>query len=156
MFNITGTWQTANFSKNPDIHFANMPAGATGKRVMTGSLSVPYHVSAKTDIPDVAAAFVDFIVNRDAAQTLIDNGRVPAVPTDLPAKHAAEHRGDRGLEDARRRRRARLLPRLVDEHHVRHDVAGRCRASSPATSRAQDFIDRLEQDYSEFQSSRGG
>ena len=41
-----------------------MPDGASGKLVMTGSLSVPYHVSAKSDIPDVAAAFIDFIANR--------------------------------------------------------------------------------------------
>jgi raffinose/stachyose/melibiose transport system substrate-binding protein len=86
VFHITGTWATADMAKeNPDIRFANMPVGKSGKRVQTGSLSVPYHVSVKSEHPDVGAAFIDHITNADAAEILIANGRVPAVPTDIEA-----------------------------------------------------------------------
>lgn len=81
-FMITGTWVGEQFEKNPDIHFTNLPVGASGKRVQTGSLSLPYHVSSKSKYPQVGAAFIDHIANKEAGPTLVGNGRVPAVPTD--------------------------------------------------------------------------
>jgi len=155
VFNITGTWQTANFSKNPDIKFANMPAGVTGKPVMTGSLSVPYHVSAKTDIPDVAAAFVDFIVNRDAAQTLIDNGRVPAIPTDLPSKTELNTEAIEAWKTLVADDGLAFYPDWST--NTMYDTMSQGMQGLIAGDvSAQDFVDRLEQDYQEFQSSRGG
>ena len=59
--------------------------------MQTGSLSVPYHVSSKSEHPDVAAAFIDFITNTSASEVLVDNGRVPAVPTDLEAETPIEN-----------------------------------------------------------------
>ena len=131
-----------------------MPVGASGKLVMTGSISVPYHVSAKSDIPDVAAAYVDFIANRRRAQTLIDNGRVPAVPTDLPA-------GTQLNTDA-----VEAWKTLVDDDglafypdwstNTMYDtMSAGVQGILAGDTTPEEFIDRLESDYQEFKSSRG-
>jgi raffinose/stachyose/melibiose transport system substrate-binding protein len=154
VFNITGTWQTANFSKNPDIHFANMPVGASGKLAMTGSLSVPYHVSAKTDIPDVAAAFVDFISNTSAAPALVANGRVPAVPTDV---QATTQLNTDAIEQWKTLKDDDGLAFYPDwSTNTMYDtMSAGVQGLIAGDVSPEDFISRLEKDYQEFQASRG-
>ena len=55
-----------------------MPPGESGDAVAIGSASVPMHISAKTENPDLAAAYLDFITGPTAAQALVDTQQVPA------------------------------------------------------------------------------
>ena len=55
-----------------------MPPGDSGKAVAIGSAGVPYHISAKTKNPDLAAAYINFITGKGASQALVDTQQVPA------------------------------------------------------------------------------
>ena len=48
----------------------------------TGGQGLAWAITSVSKHPDVAAAYIDFITNANAAQVLIDTGNLPAV---LPA-----------------------------------------------------------------------
>lgn len=77
---IAGNWQaaTAREGLGDDAIFFNVPPGESGDMVNIGSTSFPMHISAKTENPDLAAAYLDHITGPDAAQVLVDTQQVPA------------------------------------------------------------------------------
>ena len=58
---IAGNWNaaTAKDGLGEDAAFFNMPPGESGDMVDIGSTSFPMHISAKTEAPDLAAAYLD-------------------------------------------------------------------------------------------------
>jgi raffinose/stachyose/melibiose transport system substrate-binding protein len=86
---IGGNWNaaTAKDGLGDDAGFFNMPPGESGKAVAIGSASLPMHISAKAEQPDLAAAYLHAITGPDAAQALVDTQQVPAA-TDGTAKPA--------------------------------------------------------------------
>jgi raffinose/stachyose/melibiose transport system substrate-binding protein len=84
---IGGNWNaaTARDGLGEDAIFFNMPPGETGDAVAIGSASVPLHISSKSENPDLAAAYIDFITGPDAGQALVDTAQVPAA-TDTTAE----------------------------------------------------------------------
>ena len=81
LYFITGPWMNQTFASvlKDGVGFFPLPSidGSAGAPT-TGSLSLPFHISTKSAHPDVAAAFVDFITNADAASLIIQNGDLPA------------------------------------------------------------------------------
>src|SRR5918998_282310 len=77
---IGGNWNaaTAKDGLGDDAAFFNMPPGESGDAVAIGSASLPMHVSAKAEEPDLAAAYLDFITGPTAGQALVDTQQVPA------------------------------------------------------------------------------
>jgi raffinose/stachyose/melibiose transport system substrate-binding protein len=77
---IAGNWQaaTARDGLGENAIFFNMPPGESGNAVNIGSTSFPMHVSAKTENPDLAAAYLDWITGPSAAQELVNTQQVPA------------------------------------------------------------------------------
>jgi raffinose/stachyose/melibiose transport system substrate-binding protein len=77
---IGGNWNaaTAKDGLGDDAGFFNMPPGESGNAVAIGSASLPMHISAKTEQPDLAAAYLDHITGPDAGQALVDTQQVPA------------------------------------------------------------------------------
>ena len=57
------------------------PAEAGGDPVSLGGESIPFAVTTKSKQPDVAAAYIDFLTNADAARVLTETGNLPAMPT---------------------------------------------------------------------------
>jgi raffinose/stachyose/melibiose transport system substrate-binding protein len=84
---IAGNWQAATVRDGlgDDAEFFNMPPGDSGKHVNIGSSGFPMHISAKTKQPDLAAAYLDWIAGKPAAQELVDTQQVPAA-TDATAQ----------------------------------------------------------------------
>jgi len=84
---IGGNWNaaTARDGLGDDAIFFNMPPGESGDAVAIGSASVPMHISSKSENPDLAAAYIDFITGPDASQALVDTAQVPAA-TDATAE----------------------------------------------------------------------
>ena len=77
---LGGNWN-ASIAKDglgEDAAFFNMPPGESGKAVAIGSASLPMHISTKTEQPDLAAAYLDFITGPTAGQALVDTQQVPA------------------------------------------------------------------------------
>jgi raffinose/stachyose/melibiose transport system substrate-binding protein len=95
---IGGNWNAATAADGlgDDAAFFNMPPGESGDAVAIGSASLPMHVSAKTEQPDLAAAYLDHITGPSAGQALVDTQQVPAAtdgtaePTDSLGKEVKE------------------------------------------------------------------
>jgi raffinose/stachyose/melibiose transport system substrate-binding protein len=85
---IAGTWVTADLDKQmgPDVGFMLMPGREAGADpVALGGESLPFAITSKSEHPDVAAAYIDFLTNADAAKVLAETGNLPAMPVDQSA-----------------------------------------------------------------------
>jgi raffinose/stachyose/melibiose transport system substrate-binding protein len=92
-FLITGTWQLADLKKSMGDDLGFMPPPPTKKDaapVTTGGQGLAWSVTSKSRHPQVAAAYLDFITSKHAADVMTEEGVLPA----LPGKAAAEVPGD--------------------------------------------------------------
>ena len=85
LFTLTGTWlqQTMQDDLGGNVGFTTLNS-TDGKPATTGGQGLAWAITSKSAHPDVAAAYVDFITNAKAAQTLLDTGNLPTV---LPADY---------------------------------------------------------------------
>jgi raffinose/stachyose/melibiose transport system substrate-binding protein len=85
---IAGTWLVADLNEQmgDDVGFMLMPgAEEGGDPVALGGESLPFAVTSKSEHPDVAAAYIDFLTNSDAATVLAETDNLPAMPVDESA-----------------------------------------------------------------------
>jgi raffinose/stachyose/melibiose transport system substrate-binding protein len=84
---IAGTWVVADVAKQmgDDAGFMLLPGDAGADPVALGGESLPFAITSKSEHPDVAAAYIDFITNGDAAMVLAETGNLPAMPVDESA-----------------------------------------------------------------------
>ena len=81
-----------------DVGFMLLPGTeADAEPVALGGESLPFAITSKSENPDVAAAYIDFLTNGEAATVLAETGNLPAMPVDesaipqgLPAEVFAE------------------------------------------------------------------
>ncbi len=81
VFLLGGHWLAANLrdAMGADkVGFLAPPPGDSGKVVAVAALSLPFHISSKSEHQDLAAAVIDFVMDPDKGQTYLDNGRIPA------------------------------------------------------------------------------
>ncbi|GAB2873868.1 ABC transporter substrate-binding protein [Streptomyces mayteni] len=65
--------------------YTQLPQVDGGQIVGTGSTAGNLAISARSDHPDAAAAFLDFMASEAAAQISVDHGYLPLLHTDLDA-----------------------------------------------------------------------
>jgi raffinose/stachyose/melibiose transport system substrate-binding protein len=85
---IAGTWLTADLNEQmgEDAGFMLMPGEQEGADpVALGGESLPFAVTSKSENPDVAAAYIDFLTNSDAATVLAETDNLPAMPVEESA-----------------------------------------------------------------------
>ena len=85
---IAGTWLVADIADQMggDAGFMLMPGAEEGADpIALGGEGLPFAVTSKSENPDVAAAYIDFITNDDAATVLAETGNLPAMPVDEAA-----------------------------------------------------------------------
>ncbi len=69
-----------------DVGFMLMPGSEAGAEpVALGGEGLPFAVTSESEHPDVAAAYIDFITNGEAATVLAETGNLPAMPVDESA-----------------------------------------------------------------------
>jgi raffinose/stachyose/melibiose transport system substrate-binding protein len=80
-FMIAGTWDTADLTKamGDKVGFVPMPGKDPDDPVSLGGESLPFAITKASKHPDVAAAYIDFITNPDAAKVLVDTDNLPAM-----------------------------------------------------------------------------
>jgi raffinose/stachyose/melibiose transport system substrate-binding protein len=81
-FLIAGTWLTADLSARGRgrIGFMLMPPLEAGSPPSAlGGTSLPFAITARSEHPEVAAAYLDFLTNRDAARVMARTNNLPAV-----------------------------------------------------------------------------
>ncbi|MFL6006142.1 MAG: extracellular solute-binding protein [Gaiellaceae bacterium] len=85
-FLIAGTWLVADLVKlmGDNVGFMLMPGGDVngGKPVSLGGESLPWSITSKSKVADVAAAYIDFLTNADAAKVLVETQNLPAMKSD--------------------------------------------------------------------------
>jgi raffinose/stachyose/melibiose transport system substrate-binding protein len=83
-FTIAGTWITPDVASalGDKAGFFLMPGQkAGGPPVSLGGESLPWAITSKSKHADVAAAYIDFITNSEAAKVLVETDNLPAMPT---------------------------------------------------------------------------
>jgi raffinose/stachyose/melibiose transport system substrate-binding protein len=83
---IAGTWLTADLAKamGDKVGFMLMPGKDPNAPVSLGGESLPYSITSASKHPDVAAAYIDFLTDANAAKVLVDTDNLPAMK-DAPA-----------------------------------------------------------------------
>ncbi len=78
---IAGTWVTADLAEQmgEDVGFMLMPGTDPNAPVALGGESLPFAISTAAKQPDVAAAYIDFLTDANAAQVLVDTNNLPAM-----------------------------------------------------------------------------
>jgi raffinose/stachyose/melibiose transport system substrate-binding protein len=82
---IGGTWLLRDLTDamGDKLGFTLVPPRRKGDPAQAlGGESLPFAITSKSKNPDVAAAYIDFLTNADAARVLVDTGNLPAMPTD--------------------------------------------------------------------------
>ncbi|MEU5027673.1 extracellular solute-binding protein [Streptomyces milbemycinicus] len=80
---LTGTWLLADLKKAMGDKLCLMtppPASAGGAPVTTGGQGLAWSITSRSRHPEVAAAYLDFITNKHAADVMTEHGVLPAVP----------------------------------------------------------------------------
>jgi raffinose/stachyose/melibiose transport system substrate-binding protein len=88
-FFITGTWSLGDVFNGlgEDAGFMLWPAGDSGKHNAVGGYSLPFTMSTKTEYPDCAAAFIDFVAaSPQAIEAQIAAGRPSAAKAGAEAE----------------------------------------------------------------------
>jgi len=80
-FVIAGTWIAADAGKamGDKLGFTLMPGKDPNAPVSLGGEDLPWAITANAKNPDVAAAYIDFITDANAAKVLVDTGNLPAM-----------------------------------------------------------------------------
>ena len=83
---ITGSWATGNIIPQlgeEAVGFFLFPPSEAGKAPLSiGGVGIPYAIRATTSVPDIAAAYIDYITGPTAAKLLLENGFLPASKVD--------------------------------------------------------------------------
>lgn len=83
LFHLDGNWMAVGFDEamGDNVGFFLLPmADGTPANVANGA-SVSWSISAQTEHPEEAAAFLDFMATPEAAVTQVDSGFMPVDPT---------------------------------------------------------------------------
>jgi raffinose/stachyose/melibiose transport system substrate-binding protein len=86
---ITGSWAAGNIipelGEEPIGFFLFPPAEEGQPPLNIGGVGLAYGIRASSENPDAAAAYIDFITGSEAAQSLLENGFLPAAEVDTSA-----------------------------------------------------------------------
>jgi raffinose/stachyose/melibiose transport system substrate-binding protein len=158
VFMITGNWIVANLgADNRDFGFFLMPPTTAGDPpVATGGAGFPLSISAGSQHPDAAAAYIDWMTSDHASDLLIDVGQIPL------------HTGATGSSI----QSGTVLADVVDAASTASDANGVVPYLDWATPTfydtvtaavqelmaqritPRDFVAKVQKDYADFQSSR--
>ena len=156
LFTLTGTWlqQTLQDDLGPNVGFTTLTS-TDGKAATTGGQGLAWAITSKSAHPDVAAAYIDFITNAKAAQTLVDTGNLPTVlptgyqpqPGTVAADIATQYRDVQKANGE--------VPYLDYSTPTFYDtITAGMQELIGGQSDPQRFVDTLQKDYSEFLTSK--
>jgi raffinose/stachyose/melibiose transport system substrate-binding protein len=154
-FLIAGTWLTADLADamGDDVGFFLMPGQQEGAPpVSLGGEGLPFAVTSRSRNPDVAAAYIDFITNADAARVLVETNNLPAMPTDAEPTGALSRdvfAAWQQLNEAEG-----LVPYLdYATPTFFDDVSGAIQRLLAGRSEPSAFLEGVQEDYAKFTES---
>jgi raffinose/stachyose/melibiose transport system substrate-binding protein len=156
VFLVTGSWAASGVQaklKN-DVGFMNFPRGRTGKVQGIGSLSLPWHISRKSENQDLAAEFINTLVAKSSAPTLLRHGRIPGFASPVRTVSNALLRDIGVAWEQMRKDNGQLLyldwsttTMLTElERGIQEVLAGRISTN--------EFLVRIQKNWSDFQKAQ--
>jgi raffinose/stachyose/melibiose transport system substrate-binding protein len=149
---IGGTWLLRDLTDamGPKLGFTLVPPkDESGPAQALGGESLPFAITSKSQNPDVAAAYIDFLTNPDAARVLVETGNLPAMATDAkPTTPAGEDvfAAWRTLSEANG-----LVPYLDYATPTFYDdITAAVQRLLAGRTTPGDFVDGLQDDYEKF------
>jgi raffinose/stachyose/melibiose transport system substrate-binding protein len=153
-FEYTGALPFTDADKQ-NYGYIQLPQANSSKVVGTGSPSGNLSISTKSKNPDVAAAFLDYLANKQTAQLAVDRGYLPLLhsglktPTNNP-EFASEVKGQQAL-DANNGYVPYFdwsTPTMLDT------LGGQLQLLLAGRATPQQLTDAGQKDYAAFQASR--
>lgn len=152
---ITGTWEAATL-KGPMGAKLGLalppPADSGGQPVTTGGQSLAWTITSKSQHPDVAAAYLNFITNAHADDVITKTGNLPAVPG--PAADALDPKSIEGQMIAGWKQISKadgLVPYLDYSSPTFYDtLTAALQSLIGGQITPQKFAETLQVDYSKF------
>jgi raffinose/stachyose/melibiose transport system substrate-binding protein len=88
---IAGTWLLRDLTDlmGDKLGFMLVPGDEERAPQALGGESLPFAITAKSENPDVAAAYIDFLTDANAADVLVETGNLPAMPASAQPTSAA-------------------------------------------------------------------
>ncbi|MFF7981756.1 extracellular solute-binding protein [Streptomyces sp. NPDC007901] len=82
LFLVDGTWQAAVLEPRmkTNVGFTALSPAAGQPPLTQGGEGLAWAMTSRSKHPDVAAAYIDFLVNSNGMKVLADNGNLPALP----------------------------------------------------------------------------
>ncbi|NGO10380.1 extracellular solute-binding protein [Streptomyces sp. HC44] len=82
VFLVNGNWAAGQLATvmGDNVGFFPIPGERAGARTVASGFSVAYAVSSRTEHPEAAGAFLDFLTSPEAGQIISDNGFLPPNP----------------------------------------------------------------------------
>jgi raffinose/stachyose/melibiose transport system substrate-binding protein len=157
VFLLSGTWLLADLrdAMGDNLGFTLPPVGDTGELTVTGATGLPFAITSESQYPDAAAAYIDFITNADAMQTLAEAGELPVVDASEQQVSGTQSEvfdawSTAGTEDA-------LVPYLDWGTPDAYDlITAEVQSYMGGDSSADDLLGTLEEDRTSFLSENTG
>jgi raffinose/stachyose/melibiose transport system substrate-binding protein len=152
---IAGTWLTSDLADNmgEKVGFMLMPPSEEGgDPVSLGGESLPFAVTSKSENPDVAAAYIDFLTTSEAGQVLVDTNNLPAMKTDAAPSGGVAGEVDEAWKTLNE---ADGFVPYIDyaTPTFYDDISGSIQKLLAEKQQPAAFTDGLEQDYTKFTES---
>jgi len=157
LFMITGNWIVESLGPDsPEFGFFVMPPMQAGDpQVSTGGAGFPLSIAAGTEHPDAAAAYIDWMTSDHAAELLLPTGQIPlrvggTTPVEEGTVLADVVNAAATVSDANG-----MAPYLDWATPTFYDTTTAAIQELMADRiTPQEFVTRIQADYSGFQSSR--
>lgn len=158
LFMITGNWIVANLgADNTDFGFFAMPPmEADGSPVSTGGAGFPLSIAAGTEHPDAAAAYIDWMTSDHASDLLLKTGQIPLhTGATTSSVQAGTVLGDVVSTAAAVTASNGVVPYEDWATPTFYDtMTAAIQELMGMRITPQEFVTKIEADYSDFQSSR--
>jgi raffinose/stachyose/melibiose transport system substrate-binding protein len=158
VFLLTGNWVVANLgAKSTEFgFFAVPPTEAGGVPVSTGAAGFPLSIPAKSENPEVAAAYIDWMTSDEAAQMLVQTGQIPLSKTFTPTGITEGTLLAQMLATAKKLNEQNGLVPYEDwaTPSFYNTLTGGVQDLMGLKVTPQQFADAMQTDYESFQSSR--
>jgi raffinose/stachyose/melibiose transport system substrate-binding protein len=151
-FLVAGTWLLRDLSEamGDSLGFMLVPPQEEGGAAQAlGGESLPWAITSKSENPDVAAAYIDFITDAGAADVLVQYGNLPAMSTSKGLSGAA---GEDVFEAWRTLNDANGLVPYLDYATPTFfdDLSGAVQRLMAGRLSAGDFTEGLQGDFEKF------
>jgi raffinose/stachyose/melibiose transport system substrate-binding protein len=153
-FFIGGTWNIATLKEamGDNVGFFLLPGEqASDEPIALGGEDLPWTITEKSENPDVAAAYIDFLTNDNAAKVLIETGNLPAPQVAEADRPKSGLEADVFEQWDRLNESDGLIPYLDYAYDTAYDdIGGGIQELLDGQQDPKEFVDSIQGKYTEF------